>query len=498
MNNQHLLPHTLYTAAQVRELDRRAIEERCIPGYTLMCRAGEAVFSLLCERWPTARSVGIVCGSGNNGGDGYVIAGLARKAGLQVFVLALSDPEQLKGDALTAYRDARDADVNVQEFDEQSLASADVLVDAVFGTGLDREIKADSHWHHAIAAMNKHSAPVIAVDIPSGLHADSGAILGIAVEADVSVSFIGLKQGMFSGEGPACCGEILFDDLAVPGDLYDDISAPACLYRGDDLPLLLPKRSRSAHKGNNGHVLIIGGDHGMAGAARLAAEAAARCGAGLISIATRPAAADMQAAQRPELMFRGVDSVADLDPLLERASVIAIGPGLGTSRWGQSLLAAVLDRDLPLVIDADALNLLAQQPQQRRRWILTPHPGEAARLLASDTRTIQQNRFAAVQALVQRYGGVSILKGAGSLIASQNVPVNVCPAGNPGMASGGMGDVLTGVIAGLLAQGLNDYDAARTGVYIHARAADLAAAAGGERGLLAGDLFPYLRQLVNP
>jgi NAD(P)H-hydrate epimerase len=337
----------------------------------------------------------------------------------------------------------------------------------------------------------------VAIDIPSGLHADRGEILGVAVKAGLTVSFIGLKQGRFTGAGPACCGEICFDDLAVPADLYGSVTASCHLYDGSDLPVLLPQRARTAHKGDHGHVLVIGGDNGMAGAARMAAEAAARCGAGLVSIATRAVHAGIQAALRPELMFRGVETVDELTPLLERATVIAAGPGMGTSSWGRKLLEAAIERDLPLILDADALNLLPVMPKRRNNWILTPHPGEAARLLGLTTAAVQQNRFSAVHELVSRYNGVAILKGAGTLIAASDAPTCICTAGNPGMASGGMGDVLTGVIAGLLAQGLRHYDATRAGVYLHARAGDLAAAEG-ERGLLATDLFPYLRRLVNP
>lgn len=234
----------------------------------------------------------------------------------------------------------------------------------------------------------------------------------------------------------------------------------------------------------------------MAGAVRLAGEAAVRTGSGLVSIATRPDHAAVIAAARPELMCHGVGGACDLRPLLQRASIVAIGPGLGQSAWARDLLAAVLQTSLPLVVDADALNLLAQEPVSRHQWVLTPHPGEAARLLAVTLEQIQGDRIHAVTALQQRYGGVSVLKGMGSLVCTPS-SISVCDAGNPGMASGGMGDVLTGIIAGLLAQGLSLDNAACVGVYIHAKAGDRAAQEG-ERGLLASDLMPYLRTLLNP
>ncbi|HRD65258.1 MAG TPA: NAD(P)H-hydrate dehydratase [Candidatus Competibacter sp.] len=490
-------PLELYRAAQVRELDRIAIEDRGIPGYTLMSRAGAAAFDLLRQRWPDARRIVVVCGGGNNGGDGYVVARLARKAGLDVLVLTLADPGGLRGDARTAWQDALTADVPVTVFTPTGLEEADVLVDAILGTGLEREVSGT--WRDAIQAMNAHPAGVLAIDIPSGLHADTGAVLGAAIQAAATITFIGLKQGLFTGQGPACCGEVRFAGLGVPPDIYSAIH-PACWrHGGEDLPGLLPKRWRSAHKGHFGHVLVVGGELGLAGAARMTGEAAARCGAGLVSVATRAAHAGLQAAVRPELMFQGVETPDELGPLLDRATVVAIGPGLGRGDWGRSMLRAVLASDKPLVVDADALNLLAAEPVFRENWILTPHSGEAARLLKMTPAGVEADRFAAVEDLALRFGGVAALKGAGSLIASKaDGMVALCAAGNPGMASGGMGDVLTGVIAALLAQGLPPFAAAKAGVYLHGRAGDLAAQSGGERGLMATDLLPFLRQLVNP
>ena len=489
------MPTRLYRAAQVRELDRRAIQEQRIPGYTLMSRAGAAAFTALQKHWPQAKQIIAVCGAGNNGGDGYVVARLALQAGLKVRVLYLKQPEALKGDALTAFQDARDAGVPMQPFQGAELQEADVVVDALLGTGLEREVQ--GLWQQAIKAINQHPDRVLAIDIPSGLHADTGAILGIAIQAALTVSFIGLKQGLFSGQGPQYCGRVLFDDLEVPTQVYQNMEPASYAYHGEDLLQLLPKRPRNAHKGDHGHVLVVGGDLGMAGAARMAAEAAARCGAGLVSVATHPEHAGLQAAVCPELMFHSVAQAEDLEPLLERATVVAVGPGLGRSAWGQVLLRRVLEWPGPVVMDADALNLLASNPSVRDNWILTPHPGEAGRLLGLSSQQIEADRFDAIKTLTDRFDGVCVLKGAGSLIASRNHQPWICCSGNPGMGSGGMGDVLTGVIAGLLAQGLKLDEAARAGAYLHGRAADLAAEAG-ERGLLATDLLPFLRRLVNP
>lgn len=235
----------------------------------------------------------------------------------------------------------------------------------------------------------------------------------------------------------------------------------------------------------------------MPGAARMAGEAAYRVGTGLVSIATRGIHASLLNMVRPELMCYGVENAEDLKPLLERATVIVIGPGLGQGYWGQMMFNEALNSPHPLVVDADALNLLAKYPQQHERWIITPHPGEASRLLDLSINEIQLNRFAAVYNLQRRYGGVAILKGNGTVVCSGDQPLGLCTAGNPGMASGGMGDVLSGAIAGLLAQGLTLSEAANIGVTIHAMAGDRAAREHGERGLLAGDLMPYLRRLAN-
>ncbi|MBL4744403.1 MAG: NAD(P)H-hydrate dehydratase [Cycloclasticus sp.] len=257
----------------------------------------------------------------------------------------------------------------------------------------------------------------------------------------------------------------------------------------------LPARKKDAHKGDAGHTLLIGGDAGFSGAIRLASEAALRVGSGLVSVATRAEHAASITIARPELMCHGVSGRLDIKQLAKRCQVIAVGPGLGQSAWSNQLFEAALETNLPTVIDADALNLLSQQPRKNNHWVLTPHVGEAARLLNCTTAEIQQDRASAAEQLQEQYGGVVVLKGAGSLVFDGE-EMFICNAGNPGMASGGMGDVLTGVIAGLIAQGLTLFEAAKLGVLVHAMAADYAAKQG-ERGLLASDLMAPLRELVN-
>ncbi|MEQ1439584.1 NAD(P)H-hydrate dehydratase [Fontimonas sp. SYSU GA230001] len=482
----------LYVADQVRELDRRAIAGG-IPGYALMQRAAAACWRVLTERWGVPRRVVVVCGSGNNGGDGYEIARLARRARAEVELYCVGRPPD-RGDAATA-RAAWLAEGGDSADCPPQLPACDWVIDALFGTGLSRPPEGAAA--QAIEAINlaaRRGARVLAVDVPSGLDASRGTAPGACVRADVTVSFIGNKLGLWTGHGPDCAGLRCFDTLDVPAGILAELEPAAWLQHESDLGRL-GRRPRDAHKGGSGHVLVVGGNLGMAGAALLAGRAALRAGAGLVTVATRTAHAAALTAAQPELMVHGIDAVAQLDALLARASVVALGPGLGQDEWARALFAHVLTADPPLVVDADALNLLARLPRRRERWILTPHPGEAARLLGCTTAEVQLDRPGSVAALERRYGGTVVLKGAGSLVGG--VTPRICPYGNPGMACGGMGDVLTGVIAALWAQGHGPQQAAELGVLAHALAGDRAALRG-ERGLLPQDLLAELRGIVNP
>jgi len=488
------LPTALYRAEQVRELDRLAIAELKIDGYHLMQRAGRSAWDILMANWPAARTVCVVCGGGNNGGDGYVLAGLASKSGRHVLVISLVPPDLLKGDARKAYQFCRDCiGADIQTFSPTPLAEADVIIDAILGTGLDREVS--GFFLEAITTINDSGKPVLALDIPSGLHADSGKILGAAVHAAITVTFVGMKQGLYSGAGREYCGRIYFSSLDMPAEFQDRLRPAAIRMDLSTQSHSLNVRARDGHKGHYGHVLVLGGDYGYAGAARMASQAAARTGAGLVTLGTRPEHAVAIPLVVPEIMAHSIKNITDLHPLLKQATVVAIGPGLGQSSWGSSLLTAVLETDLPLVIDADALNMLARDPVASERWVLTPHPGEAARMLQTTTEAVADDRFASIQRLQEMYGGVCVLKGSGTLVANGDA-IYLCSGGNPGMASGGMGDVLTGIIAGLIAQNLGLAEAARLGVCLHAAAAD-AAAGAGERGMLATDLMPWVRKLSN-
>jgi ADP-dependent NAD(P)H-hydrate dehydratase / NAD(P)H-hydrate epimerase len=487
----------LYTAVQSRALDRCAIEDHGIPGLVLMHRAAQASLHTLLARWPEPPHIQVLCGTGNNGGDGYLIADMAHKRGIPVAVMQLGDVGRITGDAAQARQQALANGVIESEFSVEGLPEEGVIVDAMLGTGLGGDVR--GIYSQAIAAVNDSGLPVLAVDIPSGLCSDTGRVLGCAAVADCTVSFIGLKRGLFTLAGADHCGDLLFDDLGVPPEVYQQVPADSyCLDLEVLLESLLPPRPAMAHKGMYGTVLVVGGDYGMAGAALLAGEAALRSGAGLVRVATRAEHVPAMIARCPELMACSVRSGQDLQPLVDTADVLVVGPGLGQQPWAEQLFQVAMASGKPMLLDADALNLLAaaEVPQAGGdNCVLTPHPGEAARLLGISNAEVQADRFDAARALQQRFGGVAVLKGNGSLIASRD-SLQLSEYGNPGMASGGMGDTLSGLIGSLMAQGLEPAAAAALGVCVHGAAADLASDAG-ERGLLASDLMVEIRSLLG-
>jgi NAD(P)H-hydrate epimerase len=484
-------PHrALYNVEQVRVMERRALDALAIDSHELMLRAAHAAFDCLRRHWPHAARIAIHCGPGNNGGDGFLLGVLAREAGLHVDVVALTASSRGEAAQTRAAWAAAGGSVRLWD-DNGALPQADVHVDAMYGIGFSRAPGAAEAA--LIEAINASATPVLALDLPSGLSADSGDCPGAAIRADVTVSFIAHKRGLHTGRAVDQVGVLELAMLGVPESVFAPLQPDALLLAAE----ALPPRARHANKGDNGHVLVVGGDHGMAGAARLAGEAALRAGAGLVSVATRAEHVFALNATRPELMAHAVDGPQTLEPMLERASVLALGPGLGKGAWGHALWLTALDAGKPTVLDADGLNLLAREPRLfTTPTVLTPHPGEAARLLGVAVEDIERDRFAAARALARRYGAVVVLKGAGSLIADPDGRLDVCPWGNPGMASGGMGDLLTGVVAAMLAQGCEPWKAACLAVGLHARAGDLAARQG-ERGLLASDLLGPLRALGN-
>lgn len=528
LEKSHSLTQSLWRSEQIRNLERQAATAAGIRLFELMERAGQAVFNQARLSWPSARCWWIFTGGGNNAGDGYIVARLAQAAGISVQVIQVGDAARLTGDAGRA-RDAYVAEgggIRSLAALEHQAPEPDLIIDALLGTGLMGPVREE--FEHAIHCINRHRAPVLAIDVPSGLCADTGQILTVAVAAEQTVCMIGLKFGLLTGRGPDVVGRLLLADLGVPlgTPLLEPAALPAStlppaalqetpvarLMHWSDLRQELPKRRHGAHKGETGRVLVVGGNLGMSGAIRLAGEAALRSGAGLVRLLSHQDHQTSLNMTRPELMTASFPNFHDWN----WASTLVLGPGLGRDDWAQALFSEALlsmGTDKPVVIDADGLwflgkgflpkgllakGRLAKHPGlavASRPWVLTPHSGEAALLLGCTVADIEADRLAAVRAIQQQYGGVVVLKGAGSLIADE-CHVRLCHYGNCGMASGGMGDVLSGIIGALMAQGLTPFNAASLAVCLHALAGDMAATQG-KLGMLATDLFSPLRSLIN-
>ena len=485
----------VYQTQQIRELERLASERFGIAGDVLMSRAGKAALDFMLLRWGHTKRLAVFCGGGNNGGDGYVLAELARQRGLHVTIFQVGDHSHLQGSAKSAFERCQQAGVPVEAFQAHSdIHHPDLIIDAICGIGIEQVLREEVVM--AITAMQRAEVPILALDTPTGIHADTGEVLGEAIHATATITFIGLKLGLLTGKGSSYTGELVVNDLQLPADLFSCVTPVAETIQLNDYQQYLKPRLRDWHKRLSGHVLVVGGAQGLSGAARMAGMAALRVGAGLVSIATDEISAPLMNIECPELMCHGIKNAKALQPLLQAASVVIVGPGLQQSDWAKALWAEVMATNKPMVVDADGLNLLAEHPQRHDNWVLTPHPGEAARLLGRATAAIQQNRLAAATDIISQYGGVAVLKGSGTLVITPSTLPAVCDKGNPGMATAGMGDVLSGVIGGLVAQGAPLDVAARLGVALHAMAGDLAAK-DGERGMIATDLLPYLRRLCN-
>ncbi|MBW2688741.1 MAG: NAD(P)H-hydrate dehydratase [Deltaproteobacteria bacterium] len=510
------------TAAQMREVDRRTIDEIGIPGVVLMENAGRGVAEEIIQRFsPTcAPSALILAGKGNNGGDGYVIARHLMNKGWDVKTLVLAEREAIKGDAavnLFALEKCGGQIDFVSDNDtlKTSFAAVNkiaVLVDALFGTGLTKP--AQGLYLQAIEWLNRQTSPVVAVDISSGVDASTGQVLGTAVNADLTVSFAFAKIGQVSYPGAGLAGELVVVDIGVPEQIAGQTSADCLLTDAAEGKSLLPVRSQDGHKGTFGHLLVVAGSTGKGGAAVMAAESGLRGGAGLVTLACPQSAQPILASQLTEVMtvplvdFKGELSLQALDALQALTGgkqALAIGPGLGLGEEvGGLIRRLVQDSDLPMVIDADGLTALCGhmhilERQAERQLVLTPHPGEMARLTGLSIAEVQADRFTVARDFAVRHRVVLILKGARTLIASPAGRVHVNSSGHAGLASGGMGDVLTGLVGSLLAQGLAAPEAATLGVYLHGLAADRLLPTFGDAGLLATDVMyelPAARQAL--
>ncbi len=472
----------LYAPESVYALDRTAMEHDKLSSSELMLRAGEATWRAIVERWPDVARISVLAGAGNNGGDAFVVALAARRDGVDVQLLTCGDLAKQSNES-RHYADAwRAAGGAVEAWSGQAI-DGEVIVDGLLGIGLKRDLDAD--WQALIAAINAAAAPKVAIDIPSGLNALTGLAQPVAVEASLTVTFIGAKTGQFLADGPDYCGELRYESLGTSARTRAGVAPALEVIERAELP---PPRKRNTHKNHYGHVLIVGGDEGMSGAVALAARAALRSGAGLVTALVHP---DCRAslAPFPEVMTHAWDS---LEAKLAQASIVLVGPGLGDSEAARQCLDSLVACELPMVVDAGALRTNFLRRRKSRSVVVTPHPGEAARLLAADGAGIQANRLAAAERLRDEFAAVAVLKGSGTLIAAHGEPTAINVRGNPGLATAGTGDVLAGVIAALLGQGLAPGAAARGGVLLHALCAERFTRGRDPAGLVAGDLIDRL------
>lgn len=501
----------LYSAQQVQLLDARALQQMDAQGYELMEQAGEAAFMALLSEWPSVRQLIVLSGKGNNGGDGFVVARLAKQHEIDVQLVLSCDESELSGTAAIAAQDTFAEGIEVigaNHINWPQPQDGCVVIDALLGTGLKQDIKGDLLT--LIEQVNQSGLPVLSIDVPSGINSTTGALQGAAIHATTTISMIAYKQGLFTGSGPVFSGQVRLAPLSVDKKLVQAEAPSSYLvnWQHAQKKPLFSSRQLDAHKGHFGHVMIIGGELGYGGAISLATGAALKSGAGLVSVATRNEHVPAILSRYPEAMVHGVNSGQDLQPLLERADVIVIGPGLGQSYWGEQLLQQVMALNTPVLLDADALNILAKgrikHNLSQRLSVITPHPGEAARLLNSDTLQLQNDRFNTANQLAHRYESCVVLKGLGSLICTGH-KISICSDGNPGMASGGMGDVLSGITASLMAQQVAQelqvtssqlHDLVCSAVCLHGAAAD-EAAKEGQAGMLASDVVNCLKQLLK-
>lgn len=505
----------LVTAAQMQHLDRRTIQEAGIPGIVLMERAGKGVVSNIEKTCGNlkGRTVTVFCGKGNNGGDGFVIARLLRRKRIPVHTVIMASPSDLKGDARTMYqrliKTASSSSLYIMpsiKVIRGLLEKSELVVDALLGTGISSEVKGP--YRLAIETINHVGVSTVAVDIPSGINADSGDIMGVGIGANLTVTFGLPKLGLFLGKAIDHIGELRVVDIGIPQEFVDDLDITRTLLRVENIHEFLPKRPPSSHKGTLGHAGIIAGSPGKTGSAALAARACLRVGTGLVTVATPSSVNGTLEAKLLEAMTVPVHETEDqtvsqqarptLEAFITHRDAVGIGPGLTTHPDTVELVRSLIPKfDRPCVIDADALNAIAGNCELfhscRVTPVITPHPGEMARLIGhSSAAIVNHDRLGVALKFARDYGVIVVLKGARTLITDPRGHVAICPTGNPGMATAGMGDVLTGVIAGLLSQGLTPWDAARVGVYVHGLAGDIAAERLGQSGMIASDVIEAL------
>lgn len=503
------------TAAEMRQLDRMALDTYGIPGEVLMENAGAQVVRVLWQEYPDlqARRVAVLCGHGNNGGDGFVIARYLHNAGVPVAAFLVGARATIRGEARVHLDILARLNVAVQEVATSEaiqdigarLSEYDVLIDALLGTGLKAEV--GGLFRELIAAMNAAGRPIVSVDIPSGLSADAGTILGEHVRADLTVTMALPKRGLLLYPAAEHVGKLVVVDIGFPATVRDHESVRCHLLRAHEIASAFRPRAADTHKGTYGHVLVVAGGIGKTGAGALASIAALRTGAGLVTFGVPRSLNAAMEAKLTEVMtipmpecdegLLGTAAAKHILELLDGMSALVIGPGLGTHPETVRCIHDVLRQThVPAVVDADGINALALNPdilrEARAPLILTPHPGELARLSKTTTAKIQADRLVATQEAAQVHSAVVVLKGAHTIIAEPQGAVYINPTGNPGMATAGTGDVLCGMIGAFIGQRWEPGMAARVAVFAHGLAGDLAAARVGERSMVASDLIEAL------
>lgn len=476
-----------------KKLDQALIKKFRLSESGLIAAAGYSAFRTISEEFPGHNALDIFCGPGKNGSDGLSIAKYAKGAGCSVRVYVSNQNTQKNALQLQLFEELKQLDISVQFFKEFILRKS-IIIDAIFGVGINRSLSQEVE--DILKRINEMPNPRVAIDVPTGVDPSTGKIEAIAFKANLTISFFAGKQGTFTGEGRSHSGKVLVNklSLAVRDELERFHSTK--LETLESLRHLLPIRQEYSSKLDFGHCLIVGGMPGFAGASLLASQAALRAGSGLVSLATHFSNSEGLISGQPEIMLHKIRDVEDMNKILDRISVIGIGPGLGLSTWSRQIYKKILELNKPVVFDADALNLLAEQPNRNNYRILTPHSKEAGRLLGVSDAQIESDRLLFAERIAETYGGVCLLKGPGTVVAGLGRTTRVISGGNSGMATGGMGDLLTGIIVSLVGQGVKLFEAAILGASIHNQAADHAKIYG-LRGMLPSDLLPFIRGLVK-
>ncbi|NDY72378.1 bifunctional ADP-dependent NAD(P)H-hydrate dehydratase/NAD(P)H-hydrate epimerase [Desulfobacter hydrogenophilus] len=513
----------IVTTKQMQQMDKNTIETFGIPGRVLMENAGRGALEMLSDHFDLEGArVAVVAGRGNNGGDGFVIGRYLMEMGVSVSFFLLSTRDRIQGDARANMDLVLNllAEHSLSQFieipDKESLEAVaeilpdhDLFVDAIFGTGLNSDVR--GIYRNVIELINDSGKSVFSVDIPSGINADTGAVCGVAIQADATATFAFAKTGHILYPGNFHTGDLEVIDIGIPGHIAKAQAPDIFLPETHDIAGLIPTRDFNAHKGSSGHLLVLAGSPGKTGAAALCANAAMRTGAGLVTLGVpenlmpviEPMVIEPMTTALAQTLSGGLDAAAldDIIALLADKAALAIGPGMGTDPGTRELIKSIMSiASIPMVIDADALNCIAKNPDildtVKAPVILTPHPGEMARLTGKTTADIQRNRMATARNFAEKFKVILVLKGAQTLVACPDGTVFICPTGNPGMACGGMGDVLTGIIAAFLAQNLPPESAALAGVYIHGLCGDLLAE-DHAFGFSASDMVAGIPQALN-